>query len=469
MVRLHRVQYGLGGDNTRFLLFSLPIFIIYRKKIMSSTNRRIRDSVTTNSEGTSVPTISYEKQLSRLVLASMLWEKQFYLDGTSNADLIKDLVPKVPANTVAVLAIEARHNQKLRHMPLLLLRELARNGKLKASVLCEVIQRADEMGEFLSLYWAEGKTPISNQVKKGLAQAFGKFNEYQLSKYNREGANVAIRDVMFLSHAKPTGAAQEALFKRVAANKLAVADTWETSLSAGADKKETFARLMSERKLGALAFLRNLRNMANAGVSETQITEYSREVNVDKVLPFRYLAAMKVVPQYKRMLEAMMLRSLSSSEKLNGRTVLLVDVSYSMFEANISSKGDITRFEAAAALAILCSSMCESLQIFTFSNQVVEVKALKGMQLVDAIDRSQPHVGTRMGAAISAVQRSTLYDRMIVITDEQSQDVVGSPRTDKGYMLNVASLQNGVNRKDWTTITGFSEACFDYIREVEKE
>jgi hypothetical protein len=40
------------------------------------------------------------------------------------------------------------------------------------------------------------------------------------------------------------------------------------ALSGGADKGETFARLLTERKLGYLALLRNLRNMDQAGVDE---------------------------------------------------------------------------------------------------------------------------------------------------------------------------------------------------------
>jgi 60 kDa SS-A/Ro ribonucleoprotein len=42
-------------------------------------------------------------------------------------------------------------------------------------------------------------------------------------------------------------------------------DTWEVALSGGANKRETFERLIREGQLGYLALLRNLRNMAEAG------------------------------------------------------------------------------------------------------------------------------------------------------------------------------------------------------------
>lgn len=416
----------------------------------------------------SVKSLSPIKQLHRLVLASMLWEKQFYLDGVESATLIKSLVPKCQPTDVAILAIEARNNYNLRHVPLLLCRELARIGKLNAATLNEVVQRADEMGEFLSIYWKEGKVPLSNQVKKGLAKAFVKFNEYQLAKYDRNSASVSIRDVMFLVHAKPVTVAQEDLFKRVATQELKTPDTWEVQLSKGADKKETFTRLMKENKLGALAFLRNLRNMVESGVSESIIRTYSASINVDKVLPFRYIAAARIVPQFEDMLEAMMFRSLAKAEKLSGKTVLLVDVSGSMFGVKVSEKSDLDRYDAAAALAMLCSEVCEQVEVYSFSNNVARIAPRKGFALSEAISGSQPHSGTYLGGAIAALNANCNYDRLIIITDEQSNDVVGTAKMDKSYILNVASYMNGVNQNSYTTITGFSESCIEYIRELER-
>lgn len=434
---------------------------------MSSINRAIRTRVQTH-EGASVPMISAEKQLNRMVLASLLWEKQFYVDGVEHAKAVADLVAKVSAEKVSALAIKAREQFKLRHVPLLLCREMARNGKLKADVLNAVIQRADEMGEFLSIYWSEGKTAISNQVKKGLASAFVRFNEYQLAKNDKNSASVKMRDVMFLAHPKPQSPEQEALFKRVANDELAVPDTWETQLSSGADKKETFTRLMAEKKLGALAFLRNLRNMVQAGVDESEIRAYSTVVNVDRVLPFRYVAAARIVPQFEDMLEVMMFKSLAGAEKFKGKTIILVDVSGSMFGCSVSQKSDLDRFDAAAALAMLCKEQCEQVEVYSFSNTLARVAPRSGFALREAIFSSQEHGGTELGKAVNKLHLTTEYDRLIVITDEQTRDRVPSPKG-KGYVLNVGSYQNGINHSAWTTITGFSEAVMDYIRESERD
>src|SRR5215471_14335422 len=138
-------------------------------------------------EGAPARHITPELQLRRSVLACMLWEDQFYEDGVAIAGRIRELVAQVPAEKVAALAIEAREKMKLRHAPLLLVREMARlktHRHLVADTLARVIQRADELSEFVALYWTQGKQPLSAQVKKGLASAFTKFDEYALAKYN---------------------------------------------------------------------------------------------------------------------------------------------------------------------------------------------------------------------------------------------------------------------------------------------
>ena len=58
------------------------------------------------------------------------------------------------------------------------------------------------------------------------------------------------------------------------------------------------------------------------------------------------------------------------------------------------------------------------------------------------------------------------YDRLIVITDEQSHDKLPAP-TAAGYVINVASFKNGVGYGPWMHIDGWSEAVIGYIREFE--
>lgn len=454
---------------------------------MAKTNKAVKhDPIETHEGGRAVRITPY-LELRRSVCANMLWEGEFYEDGVSIAQRIADTIKLCKPEQVAALAIEAREKFKLRHVPLLLVRELARaRYKGTADTLAKVIQRPDEMTEFLSLYWKDGRCPLSAQVKKGLAAAFEKFVEYQLAKYNRDDA-VKLRDVLFLSHAKPKNAEQEAIWKKLIDGTLAAPDTWEVALSSGADKKSTWERLLSEGKLGALALLRNLRNMKDAGVDETTIFTALEKMKVDRVLPFRFISAARYAPQWEPQLELAMLKCLDTQEKLPGHTVMLLDVSGSM-DAPLSAKSDLHRLDAACGVAMLLREICEKVDIYTFSMKLVQIPSRHGFALRDAICNSQQHSGTPLGIAVRAIYADkddtslqahmgwndhVMYkgqglrpDRLIVITDEQSADNVPNP-VGKGYMINVASNKNGVGYGAWTHIDGFSEAVIAWCREFE--
>ncbi len=416
-------------------------------------------------EGATAKAISAELQLRRSVLACLLWEIQFYEDGVEIASRIAELVPKVEAAKVSTLAVEAREQMKLRHAPLMLVREMARcstHRALVAETLEKVIQRADELSEFLAIYWATGRQPLSAQVKKGLAAAFRKFDAYALAKYNRENP-VKLRDVLFLSHAKPRDEAQAEVWKQLVEGELASPDTWEVSLSGGADKRESFERLLRENKLGALAVLRNLRNMAESGVDEKLVKSALRGLNASRVLPFRFIAASRYAPQWEAELENAMYKSVEAAPKLAGKTVLVVDVSGSM-TAPLSARSEMQCTDAAYGLAILLREIAEELSVYSFSDRLVRVPSRRGFALRDAIDASQPHGSTYLGRALETMHES--YDRLIVITDEQAHDAVPRP-SDKAYMINVASYKNGVGYGAWRHIDGWSESVIGYIRELE--
>ena len=182
------------------------------------------------------PHITPLQQLRRSVLSCLLWESEFYEDGKGIADRIVEFAGKVKPEELAALAIEAREVHNLRHVPLLLTVELAkRGGAIVSETIAQVLKRADEPGEFLTLYWRNGKTPLAKQVKLGLARAMQKFDAYQLAKYDREKA-IRLRDVLFMVHAKPKDEAQAALWKQLVDGTLPPPDTWEVALSAGGDK-----------------------------------------------------------------------------------------------------------------------------------------------------------------------------------------------------------------------------------------
>jgi 60 kDa SS-A/Ro ribonucleoprotein len=434
----------------------------------------IRASIHANThEGAVAQKVNPRLELRRTVLTCLLWEDTFYEKGSKIAERIADLVTKNKAEDVAALAREARDEMQLRHVPLFLVRELARRkgaGTLVAETLDRVIQRADELAEFVALYWTPRKQPLSAGVKRGLAKAFTKFDAYQLAKYNRDGA-VKLRDVLFLSHAKPTGAVQAALWKRLVENTLEPPDTWEVALSAGKDKRETWERLLREEKLGGMAVLRNLRLMLASGV-EPKLIAARLEKGIARALPFRFVTAVRYAPKIEDAIEKAMLKGIAAFEKLPGSTGLLVDVSGSM-DGALARKGEATRIDAAAGLAILLREVAADFEIATFSEKCVTLPARRGFALRDAIAGSQPHSSTYLKRALVELRDKHGWerlDRVIVITDEQSHDGIAPAWTPKAYVVNVAPYQHGVSYGNgWTHIDGWSERVVDYIFAIESE
>ncbi len=442
-----------------------------------------------------------EQQLRRSVMANMLFEGEFYEDGESIAKRIEDSVKEVlkkkdGAELVSDIAYEARAKMKLRHVPLLLTVALIRAQtsaarEVVAHTIVNVVQRPDELGELLALYWRDDKgkakkQPLTAQMKKGLARAFQKFDDYALSKWNGGDAAIKLRDVLFLTHGKPKDEAQAAIWKKLAENTLESPDTWEVSLSAGKDKKETFTRLLEEKKLGALALLRNLRNMQQAGVSDAAISEALSAMKVDRVLPFRFLTAAKYAPKLEPQLEQAMFKCLSGQEKLAGKTILIVDCSGSM-HGPISSKSELDRLGAASALAMLLREVCEEACVYATAGDdysrkhaTMLVPPRRGFALRDLLSYSTTSQkigggGIFLKQVIEYVrqQEKGTAARIIVITDEQDCDLTNRPASakpfgDNNYLINVASYRNGIGYGEWVHIDGWSEAVVDYITQYER-
>jgi hypothetical protein len=206
--------------------------------------------------------------------------------------------------------------------------------------------------------------------------------------------------------------------------------------------------------------------MTSVGVSNELIKESLNSMKTERVLPFRFITAARYAPFLEPSLEVAMFRCLEGKEKLKGKTILLVDVSGSM-DQPISAKSEMTRMDGACGLAVLARELCDEVNIYTFSNNCVPVPTRRGFALRDAIINSQLHSCTYLGKALESIAHLDA-DRLIIFTDEQSHDRLRDPLC-KGYVINVASYQNGVGYGAWNHVDGFSEAVFDFIIELERE
>ena len=427
-----------------------------------------------------------EALLRRAVLANLLWENLAYENGESTAANIAKLIPQVDPDAVASIAVEARTKQKLRHVPLFIAREMARHETHRtrvARLLNQIILRADELTEYVALYWKDKKVSLSAQSKKGLALAFPRFDAYQLAKYDRS-TEVKLRDVLFLCHAKPKDQTQAETWKQLVDGTLPTPDTWETALSAGKDKKETWTRLIEDKKLGALAFMRNLRNMEQVGVSDETILRGFDTINPGWLLPVNFYQAAKAAPKWERQIEALMLKTLQSMPKLPGYTIFVVDVSGSM-GAEISGKSNMTRLGIAAMLAMQASEVCERVTIYATAgddrarmHNTQPVRPRRGFALVDEIELAQSAMGhggifTRQCLEHIKTKENTQPDRIIVFSDSQDCDhphlSTPAPFGKKNYIVDVSAHSRGINYQGlWTAeISGWSEHFLTYIMAYE--
>lgn len=454
-------------------------------------------------EGAPASKLTPIQELRRSVLSCMLWEDTFYESGASIADRIAHNAAKVNPHALAALAIEARQSFHLRHVPLLLLNILAETGKgipgLIRNTVAEVISRPDEMGELLAIYWkGDPDKPLPHGLRKGLRQAILKFDAFQLTKWDRDAA-VRLRDIVFLAHAKFPDAERSRLIANVV-NKsffpeetgagfrvkealglegvphVETPETWEALIAAAGSNKEArrniwqdlLKRMLNRESggMGYMALLRNLRNMVEDGVNQ-QLIEHAIEARIGarRVLPFRFIQAAKVTPQFYRTLDNALRASIVVQDELAGTTALCVDCSGSM-QSPVSSKSQVSRFDAAAALAGCVNGR---VRLIAFGQSAREIQPIQGMGCRVALESSGVGHATNAHLAIQIVNNwKPAPERVIMITDEQIAYALPKCGVDAKYIINVASYQNGIAYDEWTKIDGFSASALDYIREVER-
>lgn len=418
----------------------------------------------TTFEGGKASKISPIEELKRTTMACLLWEDNFYEDGVSVATRIEELINKCNNDDVIELIRKVKFDMKIRHCPLYMISCLLKKGcKGLSGLISEVITRPDDMGELLSLFGSIKKIP--NQLKKGIALAFPKFSGYQLAKWNRD-AKYKLVDIANLTHPKSTEA-----ISGLINGTLAVPNTWEVKISAcgndSAKKKAAWETLIKERDLLDMAFLKNLRGISQAGVSEDLIKERIAKIDSKKLLPIDFIRCGDNNIGYESLIEA---KFLSHFEKptVSGKTAILIDVSGSMYGGWGDTPSERSNY--AAALAMIGREMFEDIDIYTFSNQTKQIPARHGWGLKDAINNSQSHGGTEMWKAIRDVKDKG-YKRLIVITDEQCcwGEKVNGNVFENAYIINVATYQRGVGYNDgYKHINGFSDGVFDYMVEIER-
>jgi hypothetical protein len=429
-------------------------------------------NVTTNYMGAKAYRLSPQAELYSAVMTSLLYDS-YYEKTTDRLSRIRELIQLNDAEFVAKLAVYAREKMYLRSIPLVLLTELAQAHKgnnLVSRTVGRVIQRADEITELLACYQIFNQRKetkklnrLSKQIQKGLAEAFNKFDEYQFSKYNRTGTEVKLRDALFLVHPKAKNEAQQVIFNKIAKDELAVAQTWETTLSAVGQnnfdsetdkleaKSQAWEQLILGGKLGYMAMLRNLRNIIEAGLSRETIEKVcaalsnARAVANAKQFPFRFLSAyievekMKLtsnnVDPVKRILKAIetaVILSVDNLPHITGKTLILSDNSGSMRGDRggnplVSALSNRTSADIANLFAVLYWTRCENTQIGLFGDKLIEPhldQAKSVFENFKTINQQAQKCGLSTEAGIfeaieKLIENKTIVDRIVIFSDCQ--------------------------------------------------
>ena len=386
---------------------------------------------TLNLAGGEAFTESAKLELASLMLTSTL-QGQYYRATDVTAARLKQLIAQIDDKKfVAKAAIYARNEAGMRSVTHLAAGELAHAVKGQswtASFYDKVVHRPDDAIEILAYYLAVYGRPVPNSLKKGLGAALSRFDEYQLAKYRKSGAEISLVDVVNLVHPKHT----EPL-KKLVDGTLAPAETWETKLTqAGAAaesedelaelKKEAWEKLIKARKLGYFALLRNLRNILKLApeLADEAIAMLIDEKLVRKslVLPFRFVTALDALqetnlPHVSEVLAALsdaVDKSLQNVPKFEGRTLIALDGSGSMQGRPIKI-GSL--FAATLAKA-------NSADVLLFSDDAKYVSVNKRdstLTIANWLARNSKAAGTNFHAVFQTANRA--YERIIILSDMQ--------------------------------------------------
>ena len=482
-------------------------------------------NVVTNYESARAYSLTPEVELYTAVVTTSMNDK-FYEKADERITRIRELVAKNDPEYVAKLAIYARNSMYMRSIPLVLVVELAKlnsGNTIVSKTVKGVVQRADEITELLAYYQlANGRkdtkklNKLSKQLQKGLSDVFNKFDEYQFSKYNREG-EIKLRDALFLVHPKAATEEKQGLFNKIAKDELGTAYTWETELSALGQVKyenaETRAKvfcakweeLIDSGKIGYMAMLRNLRNIMEAGVSWEHMKKACNmlanpeAVKKSKQMPFRFLAAYREIKVMKSDYVSMILNALEdavteSIKNIAGfdeKTKVLVacDVSRSM-QKTISAKSKIMSFDIGLMLGMLIQSKCKGVVTGMFGDtwKIINMPNRGILANVDEFYRREGEVGYATNGYLvlnDMIKNKMKVDKVLIFTDCQLWDSNNSGSNmqklwnvykmmvpgAKLYLFDLAGYGNTPVRamqNDVFLIAGWSDKVFDMLEAIEK-
>ena len=366
----------------------------------------------------------------------------FYKSAGASVTRIAELARKLDDPLFAAqAAIYTRRMNGLRSVSHLVAGELAKRADAKGKPWLRrfykrIVVRADDVTEILSYLKANGSPDLrklSNAMKRGLGDALSGMDAYQLAKYAGNGHDVTLVDAVNLLHPKATEALS-GLMKGT----LGPAETWETKMSAAgktavadaldedqkvALKGAVWLDLLRNKKLGYLACLRNLRNIAEqspeALTLALQFLTNPTAVKNSKVFPFQFFTAAEAVSSSKaatnevrRALNEAMELSMSNVPEFDGDTLIAFDNSGSM-------GGRPQQIAALFAAVIFKSQKSADVMVFSDGATYVHANPDDSLQTLARVfmGACRPS-GTNFHAIFQTARKA--YKRIVVLSDMQA-------------------------------------------------
>ena len=388
--------------------------------------------LTTNREGFPAYVMKDRAKLVSQVLTSFFNEQKFYGDNSAEMELTLRRVIRQDADFVSRLAVYARRVFNMRSVAQVLTAYLAHEpeGKPYARrTVRGIVQRGDDVTELMAFYLSTFGKPIPNALRKGICDAFAKFDEYTLAKYKGAGKAVRMKDIVMLCHPRPADEEQAALWRRLLEDRLETPLTWETQLSAKGNNKRAWEELIDSGKVGYMALLRNLRNIlqvAPKNINQVWKTLADPEaVRHSKQLPFRFLSAYREIDSNAGSralgaLESAVRASVENLPRLPGRTVIAVDTSGSM-SSRLSRHSTVRCCEVGMMLGLIANRLCEDSLFYTFDTSIRKYPLTSHTAILETCMRSAAAGGgTRIGLPFELmIQEGIQADRVIIISDNE--------------------------------------------------
>lgn len=406
---------------------------------MASYNKTTKGSNrTVNHEGHPAFKMDDRTKLVSMALTTMLGEPKFYGDNTDELiRLAEGLCQSGDGAFVAKLAVWARTKGNLRSVSHALMAVVARHcsGRhfVRPAVRLIASQRGDDgtemMATYLNLYGREPKAKHPNALRRGIRDAQQDMRAFSIAKYQSANRELKLRDVIRLTHPRPLDdEASEAMAKAIA-GELPVPKSWETELSARGNTGEVWDELLSEGRVGFMAALRNMRNIAKSGADMTPVIgmlEDPERVRRSRQLPFRFYSAYRelldanlLTTKTARALDSALASSCSNVEGLGGRTAILVDCSGSM-TGTVSGRSKVSCGDIAKLLAAMLVHVCDDVWACEF-NDYARVVPLVGTSILSDMGRfRRASGGTDMARGFESLIESGFdADRVIVLSDNE--------------------------------------------------